>query len=319
MLYKARVFTFKIKPFLIGLLATGLVVACQSNNIRQPTHSQLADCRTVQHVMGEVCVPKMPQRLIALDEETLADALVLGVPSIAASSYAELEDYLVEISGDLEFLGTSEQPSLEKIYQLNPDLILGIESSAESVYQQLSQIAPTVLGEWNGNPSWREYFNFVTRVLGKEDKAKAVWKNYDHRIEKLKTALGDRQDLEISLAYACCGHLTMDVENSFAGSILADLGIRRPKEQAVVVDGGAIRLSEERIGYLDGDILFLSLYDEESEEILADWQQKPLWNQLQVVQKQQVYLVDAGIWRAANPLAANLVIDDLYKYLVEQP
>lgn len=315
--FKTKTIKCQLKPFLIGLLVTVLIIACQNNNIRQPNNSQLADCRTVQHVMGEVCVSKVPQRLISLDEVTLADALALGVPSIGASFFTELEGYLAQKSGDLEFLGKAQTPSLEKIYKLKPDLILGIKSSTESVYQQMSQIAPTVLGKWNGNPSWREYFNFVAGVLGKEEEGKAVWENYDRRIDELKTALGDRQDLEISLAYACCGHFTMDAENSFAGGILADLGIPQPQSQAAV-DGGTIRLSEERIGDLDANILFLSLYDKESEEILANWQKKPLWNQLQVVQNQRVYLVDAGVWRAADPLAANLVIDDLYKYLVKE-
>ena len=309
---------FKLRYLAIAILAVLFIVACQNNPVRQPTNSQQADCRTVQHVMGEVCVPKLPQRLVALDEITLADALILGVPSIGAASYDELADYLVEKSGDIEFLGTSEQPSLEKIYQLKPDLILGIELSAEAIYPQLSQIAPTALGEWHGYPSWREHFNFVARVLGKEDKAKEVWSDYNRRIDELKGALGDRvQDLEISLAYACCGNLTLDAENSFAGSILADLGISRPKSQAAIVDG-TIRLSEERLSDLDADILFLSVFDEESEDILADWQQKPLWNQLQVVQNQRVYLVNGSIWRAGDPIAANLVIEELYKYLVEQ-
>ncbi|MEO1006713.1 MAG: iron-siderophore ABC transporter substrate-binding protein, partial [Cyanobacteria bacterium J06638_38] len=272
----------------------------------------------VEHVLGEVCVPKVPQRLITLDETTLGDALALGIPSIGFSSYDELANYLVKQIGDLEFLGKSDKPSLEKIYQLNPDLILGADNSAESIYRQLSQIAPTALGEWNGYPSWREYFDFVARVLGKEDKANAVWSDYNRRIEELKTAVGNNlQDLEISLAYACCGTITMDAENSFAGSILADLGIRRPKSQ--VIGDGIIPLSEERLSDLDGDILFMSVYDQESKDILTDWQQKPLWNQLQVVQNKRVHVVDAGIWRAGDPLAANLVIDDLYKYLVEQP
>ena len=86
----------KLKPVLIGLLATIVIVACQNNTVRQPTNSQLTDCRMVQHVMGEVCVPKVPQRLVALDEITLADALILGVPSIGFSSYDKLADYLVK-------------------------------------------------------------------------------------------------------------------------------------------------------------------------------------------------------------------------------
>lgn len=317
MQFRSKKFKFKLKPLLISLLATILIVACQNQAVRQPSNTQIDDCRTVQHVMGKVCVPKTPQRLIGLDEITLADALILGVPSIGVSSYDELADYLVEKSPELEFLGTSEQPSLEKIYQLNPDLIMGIELSAESIYPQLSQIAPTAVGKWSGYPDWREYFDFVARVLGKEAEAKGVWNEYKRRVSEIKTNLGDRvQDLEISLAYACCGTISLDATNSFAGSILADLGIRRPKSQAAV-DDGTIRLSEERLSDLDADILFLSVFDEESDNILADWQQKPLWNQLQVVKNQRVYLVNGKIWRAGDPLAANLVLDELNKYLVE--
>ena len=73
---------FKFKHFLIGLIATVLVVACQNNTVRQSTNSQLANCRTVQQVMNKVCVLELPQRLIALDNPTLADALTLGVPSL---------------------------------------------------------------------------------------------------------------------------------------------------------------------------------------------------------------------------------------------
>lgn len=290
--------SFKLKPFLIGLLATILIVACQNNTVRQLTNSQLADCRTVQHLMGEVCVPKIPQRLVSLDNVTFADALSVEVPSVGVSTFDNhLPKYLTDKIGDVELLGNSENPSLEKIYQLNSDLIVGIKFSAEPIYSQLSQIAPTAVGEWNGYPSWREYFDFVASVLGKESEAKVVWDNYNSRIKELKNALGDSQDLEISLAYAYGNKITMDAENSFAGSILADLGIRRPKSQAVA-DGGIIPLSEERISDLDADILFVSIFDEESEQILTDWQQKPLWNQLQVVQSKQVYtqlMVASGV------------------------
>ena len=120
------------------------------------------------------------------------------------------------------------------------------------------------------------------------------------------------QDIEVSFAYACCGGISIDTENSFSGSIMKDIGIRRPKSQAAV-DGGLIILSEERIPDIDADVLFLSVDDDEdSEQVLANWQQKPLWNQLKAVQNKQVYIVNHSIWRAGDPIAANLVIDDLY-------
>lgn len=43
---------------------------------------------------------------------------------------------------------------------------------------------------------------------------------------------------------------------------------------------------------------------------------KPLWRKLEAVQPQQVFPVDGWTWVVANPLAANAVIDDFYKYLV---
>lgn len=319
MQFRDKIFKLKLKLVLIGLLFALFVVACQNKYVRQSPNPQLADCRTVSHILGEICVPKTPQRLISLDDVTLADALTVGISSTGVSLYDNrLPNYLEEKIDSVEFLGTSEQPNLEKIYQLNPDLIVGIELSAEPIYQQLSQIAPTAVGKWSGYPDWREYFDFVARVLNQEDEAKIAWEKYDRRINELKAALGDRLgDVEISLAYACCGGISIDTANSFSGSILADLGIRRPKSQAAV-DGGIIILSEERIKDLDADILFLSVYDEESQQVLANWQQKLLWNQLEVVQNKQVYLVNYDIWRGGNPIAANLILDDLYKYLVKQ-
>ena len=308
---------FKLRYLAIAILAVLFIVACQNNPVRQPTNSQLADCRTVNHVMGEVCVPKTPQRLVSLDDVTLADALTVGVPSIGVSLYDNhLPNYLEEKIDFIELLGTSEQPNLEKMVRLNPDSIVGIELSAKSIYPQLSQIAPTAVGKWNGYPDWREYFDFVASVLSKEAEAQAVWKKYDRRVAEIKNRLGDLRNTKVSFAYACCGGISIDTENSFSGSIMADLGIPRPKSHAAVADG-LIILSEERISDLDADILFLSVYnDEESAQILANLQQKPLWNQLKAVQNQKVYPVDYDIWRGGNPIAANLVLDDLEKYLV---
>ena len=186
--------------------------------MRQPTDSQLADCLTVQHVLGEACVPQTPQRLVSLDNITFADALSIEVPSVGVSTFNNhLPEYLADKIGNVELLGNSDNPSLEKIYQLDADLIVGVKFSAEPIYSQLSQIAPTAVGDWNGYPSWREYFNFVAGVLNKEDRAKEVWADYDRRVEKLKAALGDCeasrrhrvQEVEVSLAYAYGDGITM--------------------------------------------------------------------------------------------------------------
>jgi iron complex transport system substrate-binding protein len=315
----SRVSTLKLKPILITLLATTIIVACQSNIVRQPTHSQLANCRTVQHALGKVCVPQTSQRLVALDEITLADALALGVPLIGAAISDGVEiNYLIEHTENregIELLSQSDQPNLEEILKFKPDLIMGLDWIGEPIFSQLSQIAPTAVGKWRGHPSWREHFNFVARVLDKEAEAQQVWDSYYQQIFKIKTALGSKlKGIKVSTVYAWQG-VNISTTNSFISSILTDLDIRQPT-YAVIPANGIITLSEEAIPDIDADILFVSVYNTESEKVLADWQQKPLWKKLKSVQEGRVYVVNANIWEGGNPIAANLVLDDLFKYLV---
>jgi iron complex transport system substrate-binding protein len=310
-----------LKFILLIILSFSVVSACSSRSVQAPfSPDAISDCRMIQHALGETCVPNQPQRVIALTVPTLGNMLALGVKPIASIVYFDdAPPYLAHHLETIETLGKEEQPNLEKILALKPDLIIGIQYATEAIYTQLSQIAPTVVDEWEGYPSWRNHFNFVAEVLGKTREAQQVWANYNQRIAALKAALGDRvKDLEISFVHICCGTIDIDLTNSFNGSILADAGLRRPPAQAVPIAGGITSLSEERLMDIDGDILFVATDGKESTQKLAELKQNPLWKNLRAVQQNRIYPVNYPTWRGGNPLAANAVIDDLFKYLVEE-
>jgi len=44
----------------------------------------------------------------------------------------------------------------------------------------------------------------------------------------------------------------------------------------------------------------------------------PLWQKLEAVQNNRVFTVDFNYWSFGNVLAANAILDDLFKYLVEE-
>jgi iron complex transport system substrate-binding protein len=306
------------KFILLFILAFSVVSACSSRADRVAPSSVAANCHIVQHALGETCVPNQPQRVIALSVPTLGDALALGVKPIASIVYFDdAPPYLAKHLKSIKILGKEEQPNIEKILALKPDLIIGIKYSSEAIYNQLSQIAPTVVDNWEGYPSWRSHFNFVAEVLGKTDQAKQAWTNYYQRINFLKASLGDRlQELEISFVHMCCGTLDIDLKNSFNGSILADVGVRRPPSQAMPIAGGLIKLSQERLMDINADVLFVATDGEESTRTIEKLQQKAWWRTLRAVQQNRVYPVNYPTWRGGNPLAADAVIDDLFKYLV---
>ena len=311
-----RINWYLLLSFLISLSIT----ACSHSSI--PESASSSNCRTINHVANETCVPLSPQRLIALGIPTMADALTVGVKAIGTIFYFDQTPLYLEGKLDgIESLGRRPgQPNLEKTLMLNPDVIVGVEGAAESVYDHLSQIAPTVLGRWRGYPDWKEHFNLVAEILGKTEEAEQVWTHYEQRIQELRVTLDDNyQDMEVSFVHICCGTIDIDVKNSFSGMILDDVGLHRPPAQNVLTEYGMLLvLSEERLMDIDGDIIFVATNSEESEEMLKQLRQKPLWNQLRAVQQGRVYPVNYATWRGGNPLAADAVMDDLFKYLVEE-
>ncbi|MBW4672193.1 MAG: iron-siderophore ABC transporter substrate-binding protein [Cyanomargarita calcarea GSE-NOS-MK-12-04C] len=275
--------------------------------------------------MGETCVPQNPQRIITLHPATLGNLLALGVKPIGTiNEYqkSEFPKYLENKIDGVESVGDVTQPNLEKILQLKPDLIINL-SDDKSIYPLLSKIAPTVQTGWEGPRQWKEHFSFVAKVLGREDAYQQAWNYYYQRIQQLKAALGNRyQNQKFSYVYLQASNhpiFISELKNIFAGSILNDAGLQRTKVQDVLIPNGYLFIPEEELSKIDGDIIFIGFYGDDDEKFFKKLQQKPLWKTLKAVQENHVYLVNLSTWRESNLLAANAVIDDLYKYLVNTP
>jgi iron complex transport system substrate-binding protein len=284
----------------------------------------------VQHAMGETCVPNNTQRVITLLDHAIGHTLALDVKPIGSSvrsveqmsgGYLAIQSYLGNKAEGIKLLGIDYQINLEAILLLKPDLILATEF-VKDTYPLLSQIAPVVIVRFDDAVfNWKKGFNSIAEALGKEAKAQQALNHYYQRIEELKKSLGDRyQNQEISIAGSAGSTMFAYTKNSFASSILRDLELQRPKSQNVATPNGAIyNISEERLEQVDGDILYFLAFGKDGRAAFKRLQKRPLWNKIKAAQNNQVYLVDSYTWTGSNLLAADAVIDDLYKYLVNTP
>ncbi|MES1026284.1 TonB-dependent receptor [Gloeocapsa sp. BRSZ] len=165
-----------ISLLLIGFVALILVLTCnwiKNRSLSVLSSPPLENCRTIQHVAGETCIPKSPEHLATIFYYAMANALVLGVKpvgSIVVDNQHGFPQYLKDKAEGIEVLGTQSEPSIEKILLLEPDLILG-SNRDQSIYPLLSQISPTALGHWYGSATWQEYFDFVAEALDKKAEA----------------------------------------------------------------------------------------------------------------------------------------------------
>ncbi|HHP7246314.1 MAG TPA: ABC transporter substrate-binding protein, partial [Elainellaceae cyanobacterium] len=284
----------------------------------------------ITHAMGETVVPEQPQRVVVLG--TVPDVLALGIKPVGASTLGiaqrddagELPSFLGNQADDIPLVGHTTQPNLESITQLEPDLILGAKGVHDGIYQQLSQIAPTVVIDISqGADAWKQYVRAAANALGKADVADTLLDEYEQRIATFQAEMGvdspqenRLKNTEVSVVRFRPNVFRPYMRGSFSGAVLAEAGLTRSDYQAQ--DKSFENLSIEQIGRIDGDVLFL-MQDSAENSTLNQVKESPLWSQLNAVQQGQVYEVSLESW-FLNPgiVGANLILNDLFRYLVPE-
>jgi iron complex transport system substrate-binding protein len=306
---------------MILLLAlSALAAACSGAGAGSEGGGDEPAGRTVKHAMGETEVVGTPKRVVVLDTGELDSAMTLGVTPVGSVEAVEGMGYPSYLEGtdQIENVGTIEQPNLEKIAALEPDLILSSKLRHEGIYDQLSQIAPTVFSETVG-VTWKENFQLHAEALNKTQRARHVEKGYRDRIEGFKQAMGeDLGETEVSVVRFTPGDTRIYQKENFIGTVLEDAGLPRPPSQDVD-EFALLNVSAEFIPKMGGDAIFVTVYGAEKDTAKARITSDPLWQKLEAVREDHVYEVSDDLWMLGlGYTAADGVMDDLEKHLVER-
>ena len=243
-----------------------------------------ASGRTIEHAMGETEVSDDPERVVVLDTEELDSAITLGIVPVGAVEAVPGEGLLSYLEGteEIEKVGTIEQPNLEGIAALDPDLILSSKLRHEDIYEELSGIAPTVFAERTG-VTWKENFDLHAEALNRTEEAELVESEYAGRIEEFQEAMGDRlEETEVSVVRFLPDQVRLYQKGSFVGTVLEDAGLSRPESQRDEEET-FLEANREQIGDLNGDVMFVSTYGPAEETPIEQFQSDPLWSGLEVV------------------------------------
>ena len=316
---------------IIGILTFVLVSACGGNAPHQPSsqvgNSSTEVVRIVNHAMGQTKVPMNPKRVVVL-ASGLDTVLSLGVNPVGSTQvqgkYFRGYDYLNNGLRGIESVGHLDSPNLETIAALKPDLILGAKGwDDQNNYKLLSQVAPTVIAEVETSGEWKKLLNKYAEALGKTDKAEQILADYYARIEEFRAQMGDRfRTTEVSIVRVLQNGLSIYLEDTSCGAIVADAGLPRPPYQTNPRNSFSMEIGREAYYKADGDVIFVwafagnSEVSKEAQSALEQLKTDPLWLKLDAVQRGRVYEVP-NYWINMGPIAANLVLDDLFKYLVE--
>ncbi|MDQ4010957.1 MAG: iron-siderophore ABC transporter substrate-binding protein [Actinomycetota bacterium] len=268
-----------------------------------------AASRVVQHAMGSTEIIGKPERVVVLDTGELDSVLALGVTpvgAVRADATSGLQSYLADRTQGVKMVGTINDPNLEEIAALRPNLILSNKVRHEELYDKLSGIAPTVFAEKVG-VAWKENFLLAGEALGKRTEAERILADYEQKAKQVGQQFGDPGALAVSMLRFIPTGIRLYGEGSFIGTILSDAGFARPQSQQV--DKTFVEISREQLSLADGDLLFYASLGETEQDSLTTG---PLWQSLDAVSSGRAHEVPDDLWYLGiGPIAADLVLDDM--------
>ncbi|WP_256760512.1 ABC transporter substrate-binding protein [Cohnella sp. WQ 127256] len=275
--------------------------------------------RTITHAMGTTTLTSVPKRVVVLFNGMVDISLTLGVKPVGAVEswvQAPWYHYLRSDMSGVKNLGSELQPNIEAIVALKPDLIIGAKPRHEKIYSQLSKIAPTLLADQLFE--WKVNMDMAAQALNKEDKASSFMKDWNKRVADFKSKVSSLANNEISIVRFYGDNSARIYVTGFAGSILQELGLKRPKSQQspdkVFID----LASQEQIPLIDGDIIFnITSSNGGGDEFKTqeEWKKNPLWENLKGVKNGKYYQVNDITWNmSGGATAAKMMLDDLFFY-----
>ncbi|WP_432703412.1 ABC transporter substrate-binding protein [Lysinibacillus sphaericus] len=275
--------------------------------------------REVTHSLGTTTIEGTPTKIVTLYQGATDVAVAMGIKPVGVvESWADTPyyEYLQKDLEGIPLLGEETQPNLEEIAKLQPDLIIASKNRHEEIYEQLSQIAPTVVHQ--DVFDFKGTINLIGESTGKEDKAKELLGAWESRVAdfqtKIKDKLGDKWPISASVVNFRADHARV-YPAGYAGEILTELGFKGPKNITENPLPIVLRFTDkESIPQMDADVIYMFyIEDEATKKTLEEWTSHPLWKELEAVKNDQVYRVEEVYWNfAGGILSAHIMLDDIY-------
>jgi iron complex transport system substrate-binding protein len=249
-------------PFI--LLAALIISACGTDTSSGKENAEPAEKKsetiTYQSENGPIEVPADPQRVILLSGFT-GNVLSLGVNVVGVDTWSKNNPTFEKEMKDVAEVSDED---LEKIIELEPDLIIGL-SNIKNI-DKLSEIAPTVTYTW-GKVDYLTQHIEIGKLLNKEKEAQSWVDNFKKEAEsageEIRAKIGE--DATVSVMESYGKDLYVFGSNWARGTeiLYQAMKLKMPeKVKEVAESAGYFTLSAEVIPEYAGDYVILSKYSD---------------------------------------------------------
>lgn len=284
-----------ILAIISGLLLYYLPDMTSGHNAESNKTSQTFKEKTIVHDFGTTELKKAPKRIVILDNlyGEILDPLDI-TPVGATTGQSDSQEFSTLFKKQYKdakvvSVGWQGNPDLDKIAELKPDLIL-MTGEQEDLYEELSEIAPTVGYQINTDENWdyHETSLKVAEIFDKRDEMKKDLDRLDAReavfAENVKAKFGDQKLMYLRVtdndiryyAYGHFGYLYDTYHFNRAETF-------NPDDMFQVID-------PDKLKDINPDLLIVQA---DSQELLDNkLKNSPVWTSLKAVQNNKVIYAD---------------------------
>lgn len=284
-----------ILAIISGLLLYYLPDMTSGHNAESNKTSQTFKEKTIVHDFGTTELKKAPKRIVILDNLYGEILNPLDITPVGATTgQADSQEFSTLFKKQYKdakvvSVGWQGNPDLDKIAELKPDLIL-MTGEQEDLYEELSEIAPTVGYQINTDENWdyHETSLKVAEIFDKRDEMKKDLDRVDAReavfAENVKAKFGNQKLMYLRVtdndiryyAYGHFGYLYDTYHFNRAETF-------NPDDMFQVID-------PDKLKDINPDLLIVQA---DSQELLDNkLKNNPVWSSLKAVQNNKVIYAD---------------------------
>lgn len=284
-----------ILAIISGLLLYYLPDMTSGHNAESNNTSQTFKEKTIVHDFGTTKLKKVPKRIVILDNLYGEILNPLDITPVGATTgQADSQEFSTLFKKQYKdakvvSVGWQGSPDLDKIAELKPDLIL-MTGEQEDLYEELSEIAPTVGYQINTDENWdyHETSLKVAEIFDKRDEMKKDLDRVDAReavfAENVKAKFGNQKLMYLRVtdndiryyAYGHFGYLYDTYHFNRAETF-------NPDDMFQVID-------PDKLKDINPDLLIVQA---DSQELLENkLKNNPVWSSLKAVQNNKVIYAD---------------------------
>ena len=284
-----------ILAIISGLLLYYLPDMTSGHNAESNQTSQTFKEKTIVHDFGTTKLKKVPKRIVILDNLYGEILNPLDITPVGATTgQADSQEFSTLFKKQYKdakvvSVGWQGSPDLDKIAELKPDLIL-MTGEQEDLYEELSEIAPTVGYQINTDENWdyHETSLKVAEIFDKRDEMKKDLDRLDAReavfAENVKAKFGNQKLMYLRVtdndiryyAYGHFGYLYDTYHFNRAETF-------NPDDMFQVID-------PDKLKDINPDLLIVQA---DSQELLDNkLKNTPVWTSLKAVQNNKVIYAD---------------------------